>query len=54
VRLIKTGSASDIVAALKPTLGSMGESVLLDSVNRIKPAISATGRVGTAELATTF
>jgi NitT/TauT family transport system substrate-binding protein len=39
-----------IVAALKPTLGSLGEQILLDSVKRIRPAVSQNGKVSKEEL----
>jgi NitT/TauT family transport system substrate-binding protein len=42
-----------VVASLKPALESLGDAVLLDSVQRILPAVSATGRVTAEELDTT-
>jgi hypothetical protein len=38
---------------LMPALGSLGETVLLDSVKRIQPAVSETGRMTPSELETT-
>lgn len=36
-----------------PALGSLGEAVLLDSVKRIQPAVSETGKITPSELETT-
>jgi NitT/TauT family transport system substrate-binding protein len=47
---IRTSSPEAIVAALMPTLGSLGETVLLDSVKRIQPAVSGTGQITPGEL----
>jgi hypothetical protein len=42
-----------VVAALMPALGSLGEAVLLDSVKRIQPAVSETGKITSSEFETT-
>ena len=52
-QFIRESTSEAIVASLKPTLGSLGDAVLLDSVKRIQPAVSATGKVTTEELDTT-
>ncbi len=49
-QFLRESSPEAIVASLKPTLGSLGDAVLLDSVKRIQPAISASGQVTKAEL----
>jgi NitT/TauT family transport system substrate-binding protein len=50
---VRTSSPEAVVAALMPALGSLGETVLLDSVKRIQPAVSETGRMTPSELETT-
>lgn len=52
-QFIRESTPEAIVAALKPTLESLGDAVLLDSVKRIQPAVSATGKVTAEELDTT-
>jgi ABC-type nitrate/sulfonate/bicarbonate transport system substrate-binding protein len=47
---VRRASPEEIVAALKPALGSLGEAVLLDSIARMKPAVSETGKMGAEEL----
>ena len=47
---VRQAPLENIVAALKPTLGSLGEQILLDSVKRMQPAVSATGKVTKEEL----
>ena len=49
VFIIET-DVQDVVAALRPTLGSLGGPVLEDSVRRMKPAISRSGRIEKADL----
>jgi ABC-type nitrate/sulfonate/bicarbonate transport system substrate-binding protein len=49
-QFVRDASPETIVAALKPALGSLGDAVLLDSVKRIQPAVSATGLVTAEEL----
>jgi NitT/TauT family transport system substrate-binding protein len=50
---VRQAPVERVVAALKPTLGSLGEEVLLDSVTRMRPAVSETGKVSAAELDST-
>ncbi|MGY3609320.1 MULTISPECIES: ABC transporter substrate-binding protein [unclassified Bradyrhizobium] len=50
---IRTSAPEAVVAALMPALGSLGEAVLLDSVKRIHPAVSETGKITSAEFDTT-
>jgi ABC-type nitrate/sulfonate/bicarbonate transport system substrate-binding protein len=52
-RFIRESSHEQIVASLKPALGSLGDAVLLDSVKRLQPAVSVTGKVTAQELDTT-
>ncbi len=47
---VRQAPVETIVAALKPTLGSLGEQVLINSVTRIRPAVSETGKVSKEEL----
>jgi NitT/TauT family transport system substrate-binding protein len=47
---VRTSSPEAVVAALMPALGSLGEAVLLDSVKRIQPAVSETGKISANEL----
>jgi NitT/TauT family transport system substrate-binding protein len=49
-QFIRESSADAVVASLKPTLGSLGDAVLLDSVKRIQPAVSASGQITEEEL----
>jgi NitT/TauT family transport system substrate-binding protein len=49
-QFIRDSAPEAVVAALKPALGSLGDAVLLDSVKRIQPAVSASGEVTTEEL----
>lgn len=48
-QFIRESSPEAVVASLKPTLGSLGDEVLLDSVKRIQPAVSS-GQVTDEEL----
>jgi NitT/TauT family transport system substrate-binding protein len=50
---IRTSPPEAVVAALMPALGSLGEAVLLDSVKRIQPAVSETGKLSPGEFDTT-
>jgi len=50
---VRASSPEAVVAALMPALGSLGEAVLLDSVKRIQPAVSETGKVTPGEFETT-
>jgi NitT/TauT family transport system substrate-binding protein len=52
-QFIRDSSPETVVAALKPALGSLGDAVLLDSVKRIQPAVSASGQVTAEELEAT-
>ena len=52
-QFIRKSTPEAIVASLKPTLESLGDAVLLDSVKRIQPAVSASGKVTAEELDTT-
>jgi NitT/TauT family transport system substrate-binding protein len=52
-QFIRESTPEAIVASLKPTLESLGDAVLLDSVKRIQPAVSASGKVTAEELETT-
>ncbi|WJR77874.1 ABC transporter substrate-binding protein [Bradyrhizobium sp. NP1] len=52
-KFIRESSPDKVVAALKPTLGSLGDAVLLDSVQRIQSAVSETGKVTAQQLETT-
>lgn len=47
---VRTSSPEAVVAALMPALGSLGETVLLDSVKRIQPAVSESGKITPSEL----
>lgn len=51
---IRTSPPEAIVMALMPALGSLGETVLLDSIRRIQPAVSATGKITPNEFDTTL
>jgi NitT/TauT family transport system substrate-binding protein len=50
---IRASSPEAVTAALMPVLGSLGEAVLIDSVKRMQPAISETGKISVGELDTT-
>jgi ABC-type nitrate/sulfonate/bicarbonate transport system substrate-binding protein len=50
---IRDAGIEDVVAAVKPALGSVGDDVLLEGVKGVKPAVSRTGRMDNAELAAT-
>ncbi|WP_315835338.1 ABC transporter substrate-binding protein [Bradyrhizobium prioriisuperbiae] len=52
-QFIRESTPEAIVASLKPTLESLGDAVLLDSVKRIQPAVSASGKVTAEEFDTT-
>ena len=52
-QFIRKSTPEAVVASLKPTLESLGDAVLLDSVKRLQPAVSATGKVTAEELETT-
>ena len=52
-KFIRESTPEAVVASLKPTLESLGDAVLLDSVKRLQPAVSATGKVTAEELETT-
>lgn len=50
---IREAKVEDVVAAVKPALGSIGEDVLLEGVKGVKPTVSRTGRMDQAELTAT-
>jgi NitT/TauT family transport system substrate-binding protein len=50
---IRLSPPEEVVSELMPSLGSLGQTVLLDSVRRMKPAISETGKLTAAEFDTT-
>jgi NitT/TauT family transport system substrate-binding protein len=52
-QFIRESAPEAVVASLKPALESLGDAVLLDSVKRLQPAVSATGKVTAEELDTT-
>ena len=52
-KFIRESPPEKVVAALKPALGSLGDAILLDSVQRIQPAVSETGKMTAQQLETT-
>jgi NitT/TauT family transport system substrate-binding protein len=50
---ILASKPEQIVEAVRPALGSLGDAVLLEGVKRVQPAVSRTGRLNEQEFATT-
>lgn len=50
---IRDARIEDVVAAVKPALGSVGDEVLLEGVKGVRPAVSRAGRMDNAELEAT-
>jgi len=50
---IRDARIEDVVAAVKPVLGSVGDEVLLEGAKGVRSAVSRTGRMDNAELAAT-
>lgn len=50
---VATADAREVLSAVKPALGSLGDEALMDGINRLKPAVSATGKIDQMELETT-
>ena len=49
-QFVLSATASEVTAVVMPALGSLGEQTLTDAIERMKPAMSADGRVLEAEL----
>lgn len=49
-QFVLSATPAEVTAAVMPVLGSLGQDTLLDAIGRMKPAISADGRVSEAEL----
>lgn len=47
---VLSATPEDVLAAVRPALGSLGDQVLLEAVRRVQPAISRTGRVTAADV----
>ena len=45
-----TASVDEVLGAVRPALGSLGDAILLDAIKRVQPAISRSGRLVEADV----